>query len=427
MPGEKPSHIFLNLYHNITYYVCIIFYIINYYTTWIYTNSIDIIMQRKPKKNQSPQARPRRRASQTFLIKYQLARNPLKAEEEDLKLALKESLEQCHLNGIIEGPITTPPLSTPPPLSSSTKTKTTASKTKSNQKSKTTSNKNRQTIAKTKSTTANGVNHPVSKKHAQNSKYGYNHSNHNNNYNNIHYTAQYSPYFPILKKETPDEEYLKKYRPDTHDFLSFICHRSTTAQDNNNNNLTDSANSSINDDNNNNNHNSNNNNDSNNVTNNLSIETHSNGDNSNNSMIRRPIRQSPRLATRQSNKITGNGRNKRKISDHANDNNNNNNNNITTSNGINYEENLELASNALDLMAMESMSSLGIKTKKDDGPQNHDLRDAISKTSSSTAATTSIKGSNRQYYVKGLMTKEFTGGFAKIHDCQTNKNIVQLI
>lgn len=376
-------------------------------------------MQRKPKKNQSPQARPRRRASQTFLIKYQLARNPLKAEEEDLKLALKASLEQSKLNGIHEGPITTPPLLTPPPILSTTKSKTTASKTKSNHKSKTPSNKSRQSVAKTKSTTANGVNLSVSKKHAQNSKYAY---NSNINTNHLQYTAQYSPYFPILKKEAPDEEYLKKYRPDTHDFLSFICYRTKPAQNHNNDNNSDElAHSSMNDDNNNNHHNLNNN-DSNDITTSLSIETHSNGDNNNNnsnSGVRRPIRQSPRLATRHSNKITGNGRTNRKISDHANDNNNNS---TTNTNGTNYEENLELASNALDLMAMES--SLATRANHDDAQPNHNSRETISKTSSTTS---NLKSSNRQYYVKGLMTKEFTGGFAKVRDCQTNKNIVQLI
>lgn len=49
---------------------------------------------RKDNKS-SPEHRPRRRASQTYFFKYQLAKNPLKAEEEDLRLALLASLQQC--------------------------------------------------------------------------------------------------------------------------------------------------------------------------------------------------------------------------------------------------------------------------------------------------------------------------------------------
>lgn len=43
--------------------------------------------------------RPKRRASQTHFFKYQLANDPWRAEEEDLRLALLESLQQCPDDG----------------------------------------------------------------------------------------------------------------------------------------------------------------------------------------------------------------------------------------------------------------------------------------------------------------------------------------
>lgn len=48
-----------------------------------------------PKSKDKKEHRPRRRASQTHFFKYQLACNPLKVEEEDLKKALIASLQQC--------------------------------------------------------------------------------------------------------------------------------------------------------------------------------------------------------------------------------------------------------------------------------------------------------------------------------------------
>lgn len=62
--------------------------------------------------------RPRRRASQTYFFKYQLANNPLKAEEEDLKLALLASLNDCDASNSNFDIDATNSLSTPLPTSS---------------------------------------------------------------------------------------------------------------------------------------------------------------------------------------------------------------------------------------------------------------------------------------------------------------------
>lgn len=351
----------------------------------------------QPKVKKSLQARPKRRASQTFLIKYQLARNPLKAVEEDLKLALQASLEHSKANGIVldQDSISASALSTPPPPQSSSKS---ANNKTTTQQQRTASNK--RTTSKTRTTNQSSNNKvPVSKKHAQNNaKYATGNHQYFNNTN-------YQTYIPIQKREPPDEEYLKKYRPATQDFLHYICNRTTpttlsnpttngSAHDNNNNSNNIIDNNNITGNNNNNNNNINSGNDIN-IDTNIIINCSSHN---NDSTSRRPIRQSPRLRTRHKLSSTDNGKDKETIAGLANDN--------------NYEENLEIASNALDLMAMET--SLGSKAN-----QNHNSRDTISRSSSSVS--TNLKNSNRPY-VKSLMTKEFPVGFAKIHDCRTNKS-----
>lgn len=270
-----------------------------------------------PKKGskQSPELRPRRRASQTYFFKYQLARNPLKAEEEDLKLALLASLQECDDSTrdgddstTREGRDITPEDSPPPESDSSTE--------------ECDDDENDDTESCTD-------------------------SNNNGSTNG------------------------KANKPETEDFLTFICLRTTAPTTyQNNNTINNSNNISIN-----NNVVSNNNNNSNNHNTNSnppSIATNGNvspsktptlsiGNN-----LRRPIRQSPRLANSH----------QRKISES-----NDTSSTTTTHYPLNYEEEMKRASMALEDMAQEINNS-----NETEVAQKH--------------------------LVKGLMTREFAGAFA---------------
>lgn len=486
------------------------------FVTWILSLCYRFLttMHRKsssPKKanKSSPQARPRRRASQTYIIKYQLARNPLKAEEEDLKLALLASLQQCngttpkakdangsHAGGGSNNKITdSPSTSKSSPNSSKTKLKkdgikklkshgaipngaqpltphTSTITTKTNGDSsgavgKLTSKKSDGKIHKSsgkKAKLTNGRHKEKLVKHSiddvKNSKIIHNNNNHTANYSttsrthlylNSHgqyaatvATAPYSPYTPIQKKEPPDEDYLRKYKPETEDFLTFICFRTTAPNYNNfpnNNSIEHTITNGVNivDDGESNtntnvkstnmingnqtgkngnynlkkrvsplsisyssspspdkltqNHSQacqqdqNGNSNGNKVTDNASHQQHQSPNHR-----RRPIRQSPRLATRQSKRILGS--NKISETDHT---------ATAYDNSIDYEEELKRASIALEDMAQEINSSDGVNDNE--GARN--TPDVASKTSSGSPMY-----KNNRHLVKGLMTREFAGAFA---------------
>jgi hypothetical protein len=129
--------------------------------------------------------RRRRRASQTYFFKYQLARNPLKAEEEDLKQALIASLQHCG-----DEQVKTPGPDHQAQVDGNRNTKQPKKENHSNLQQP---NKHQKTK------------HPPPKQPAHQDTV-------------------------ILEQPTQpayDEEYLKRYRPETEDFLTFICFRVT--------------------------------------------------------------------------------------------------------------------------------------------------------------------------------------------------------
>lgn len=564
-------------------------------------------------KNSSPESRPRRRASQTYFIKYQLARNPLKAEEQDLKLALIASLEDCNsnehdsasLNGhqkktrslpqqpngngdiddnekddfhtntsqkkrknnnslesnskngrpkigtktksferfnnnnndnnnnehdedtfSSEDTIEFDPISTSitdnglekeaKDKKSNSKRRYSTDKTreKSSKKSKVSTNEDHNgKISITKSHKTNNVRSKTNHITANGNLYTTTSIVHNNLSYDTHYGLPYSPFLPIQKKEPLDEEYLRKYKPETEDFLTFICYRTTLpnhcshrgpdkdandANDDCSDKLTDRTEidevDDIDDDDagdetrsvvhngsstgrrrkspydskqqvvqNNTNHNMKKRASSTSTSASISSSSPSpkrrsnitNGNNISNdiidedsvhiSPIRRPIRQSPRLAKRQTRKFLGSRLRNKLISEHDHSS------QLCTAyeNPISYEEDLERASNALEDMAQEINNNFDVVIKAnninkniidtdslnnnnsaatsnitctrssnnhhnydnstDDGAQIHNLREYISKTSSSQVPT-QLK--NNRHFVKGLMTKEFASGFA---------------
>lgn len=349
-------------------------------------------------KKDSPELRPRRRASQTYFFKYQLARNPLKAEEEDLKLALWASLQQCNGNPKTNG-------------------KTTNSKTSHNNNNNNnhSNDGNHHTNNNSNNLLHQHNNHASSKTHNHSKqppdkKLSKSYSSHNHNHHNNHISSSATisaVTTAATTKPVADEEYLEKYRPETEDFLAFICFRSTAPNFQNSPNATTATtenatniSSSI------------GTNDtttttySNATTNTMNSSTATsnwdgakidgimdnvNSPNGNNNNIssatninnnhnhimnnnRRPTRQSPRLASSQ-----------RKISE-------NDMMNTAYDNSINYEEDMKKASIALEDMAQEINSS-------------DEISNRISRLSSSPYK-------NNKHLVKGLMTREFAGAFA---------------
>lgn len=146
----------------------------------------------------SPKLRPRRRASQTYFFKYQLARNPLKAEEEDLKLALLASLQQdnAELAKQHKQQLKRQQLIYEHHLQNNTNNNNTSNNNNNNSKQPKKAvkgNKNQQ------SSKQNKQKHPPPTQAS---------------------VQQEGPTPP-----TYDEEYLEKYRPDTEQFLTFICSR----------------------------------------------------------------------------------------------------------------------------------------------------------------------------------------------------------
>lgn len=345
---------------------------------------IIIYTPEKSSLKQKSEMRPHRRASQTYFIKYQLARNPLKAEEEDLKLALLASLQQCQEQNLKP----TSPDDNSSSSSSSSSTPLT----------------DQATAVDSGSDTPDTI---------------------------------------ICKPATPDNV-LKQYRPETEDFLTFICFRSTAPNYQNVSKLgaknilpTEDANS-INTAKNETNYNSNS------TRQQLTAGTNSTPDgyspkliscdtsannlkhssnrlsaslisssspksndshrNQSPSNYRRPTRQSPRLASFINRKIS------------KNDSSNHTSSASYTAHElpINYEEDLKRASIALEDMAHEINSSDGTscinKTSSsfnDDDNNNfaQNSPDCISKLSSSSYK-------NNRHLVKGLMTREFAGAFA---------------
>lgn len=505
---------------------------------------------------QSPESRPRRRASQTYFFKYQLARNPLKAEEEDLKLALIASLQQCpetsnnrnklspspdkkaghsknsihstseskkqharrpskssdemlfnepgvvvddnnckrkkkkkissrkgqqykvcanltngsKRRGSVEsssssigssfkdgvkkikrkeaGDLLSPTKSKKPkskvknPLPGCNDLNSVQNKIKKAKKllQNKQANKNNNSaiigkysaLRKFPSNSNNSINFRTGKANISprkrkdklknissdcfysNSK----NNNDNNNNNNAHlsstanfnttsknqYFMPYSPYTPLQKKEPPDEDYLRKYKPETEDFLTFICFRTTAPNcrptaDLLTNGIGDDTNSTTTTILTNSQGTSNNrinekfaSNDSSNLTLRPSSPSKINGSPTIDyryKIHRPPTRSSPRLAS-----------SIKKISEkeglfHS----------MATSStaydsSITYEEDMKRASIALEDMAQEINSSDGIKNGiAQDSP------DCISKSSTSPYK-------NNKHLVKGLMTREFAGAFA---------------
>lgn len=275
--------------------------------------------QKKGNNKSSPELRPRRRASQTYFFKYQLARNPLKAEEEDLKLALLASLQQCGNS------------------------------------------------TSTSSTTSDSQQHDDSQQHINQLEL-----QQQQQQQQLPQTILNNQQLHEDQRSTPsskgcDEDYLKKYRPETEDFLTFICFRITA--DSNNMKFSDKIS-----------------NDSHNHLKRSSspqkLNNNNNNTNSSPSNRRRPTRQSPRLAS-----------SNRKISE-------NDSSNLTSNtaydNSINYEEDMKRASIALEDMAQEINSA-------------DDIHNEIAQNSSVSVSKLS---KNNKHLVKGLMTREFAGAFA---------------
>lgn len=313
---------------------------------------------------QSQELRPRRRASQTYFFKYQLARNPLKAEEEDLKLALLASLQQCNNNSKsnknnkknINNNNNKNNNSTIKKLSID-KAKKGKKVTKINIASKTSRSSN-----SSSSTTSSTINGPLSIKSQDDLS--------------ELTSSSTSTYTTPEPNESSIHLINEANKPETEDFLSFICLR-TTAPNYQNNFSNDTSSNTIiyttptktNK----------------NELNNLRCNTNStptkflNYNNNNihspiaNINYRRPIRQSPRLANSHHRKISEN---------------NDTSNTIITANAydnsITYEEDLKRASIALEDMAQEI--SCSSETNNNEIAQKH--------------------------LVKGLMTREFAGAFA---------------
>lgn len=155
----------------------------------------------------SPKLRPRRRASQTYFFKYQLARNPLKAEEEDLKLALLASLQQDdselskqHLQQLRRQQLIY------------------EHHLQNNKQPRKGVNGNN-SFSNSSNNNANANNSTQQSNKQQKQK-------HPPPPENTTVVQHYKPMLPAY-----DEEYLKKYRPDTEDFLTFICSRLQKASD----------------------------------------------------------------------------------------------------------------------------------------------------------------------------------------------------
>lgn len=337
------------------------------------TNSTSPRGSRRGNSKSSPELRPRRRASQTYFFKYQLARNPLKAEEEDLKLALLASLQQC---------------------GSSTSTNSDSQDDHIDQQHPKTQKQQ-----------------PNQQQNNHNNQINHHPHNHQNNKVVNYKQPKHEEQLQQVAKAPPkiyDEEYLRKYRPETEDFLTFICFRVTapnnslingiktepTADDIDNiSNITTHNDT---------NHLNNCNiyyntgnktsekltsNDSHNLRRSSSphkLTANSNASNSSPnpnspSHRRRPTRQSPRLAS-----------SNRKISESDN----------TAFDTINYEEDMKKASIALEDMAQEINS-------KDD---TH--KEVAQNSSDCGTRLSSSSYKNNKHLVKGLMTREFAGGFA---------------
>lgn len=312
---------------------------------------------------QSPEMRPRRRASQTYFFKYQLAKNPLKAEEEDLKLALLASLQQCQEQNI----------------------------------------KPQSPAESDQATITSG--------------------------------SSISPEVIDSKPATPDNV-LQQYRPETEEFLTFICFRATAPNYQNVSKLEsqdgtpDDTNSAMSEktDSNNIGNDANSRSQANstadchglksctNDANNLKLSSNKLTGNRTGSPVandinhrnqspnsnRRPIRQSPRLASSIQKKISENESSNQTTSVT----------NTAYDLPINYEEDLERASIALEDMAHEINSSDGPNNannnyNNDDDNNNfaQDSPECISKLSSSSYK-------NNRHLIKGLMTREFAGAFA---------------
>lgn len=327
----------------------------------------------------SPELRPRRRASQSYFFKYQLARNPLKAEEEDLKLALLASLQQC------------------------------GSSTSANSDSQDDQNDQRQPKTKKQQKQHQHLNNNQQHDHHM-QRHLHNHQNNNTiNFKQPKHEEQLQQVAKAPPK-TYDEEYLKRYRPETEDFLTFICFRITAPNYNDKTNTESTADETnkdgiaTNHHHHNTNHisNCNNNfththtgnktsdkmtsNDSHNLRRSCSphkMTANNHVSNSSPNPVspsnrRRPTRQSPRLAS-----------SNRKISESDN----------TAYDTISYEEDMKKASIALEDMAQEINS-------KDD------IYNEIAQHSSDCVTRSTSPFKNNKHLVKGLMTREFAGGFA---------------
>ena len=352
-------------------------------------------LKKKVKKGNSklsPTLRPRRRASQTYFFKYQLARNPLKAEEEDLKLALLASLQQCD-DGLSKEQL-------------------------------------QEQLKRQQLIYENHLqNHKQPKKGVQ--------SNHHQPPSKQQKQKHPPPQKTVVLNNNPtppayDEEYLKRYRPETEDFLTFICFR-TSAQNYTfpeqqnelpnvptasgsldhlsninmkplNGYVTTSTTTGI--------HVKINNDKISNEYHNLRRSTSpckssaSNQTASNSSPNhlnspcnrRRPTRHSPRLAS-----------SSRKISEYD-----SLNHYTAYDNQINYEEDMKKASIALEDMAQEI-----IRSDDNELAQNHKhpfkiANDAAPPTGGITSSGTKSPSpfKNNKHLVKGLMTREFAGAFA---------------
>lgn len=306
--------------------------------------------KKQSQESSRPKRRPKRRASQTYFFKYQLAKNPLKVEERDLKLALLASLQQYKNN---------------------------RNKTSINYHNSTSSNNNNTT------TTTNNNTTDVTTTNTANPSSGANKSKNGKKLLDL----EPNPKSATPMQQEPEDSSLtdtqtssplpqqnEKYKPETEDFLTFICFRTTApsylnrplvSSDISTNSANNAAKPVPNDP-----HILNkqctslpNKHQSINLQTINSSPTHF--DNSN----RRPTRQSPRLAS-----------SNRKISE------NDSTSNTAYENSITYEEDVKRASIALEDMAQVAQ----------------DLPDCISKSSYK----------NNKHLVKGLMTKEFAGAFA---------------
>lgn len=356
------------------------------------------LMSAKKKGNNksSPKLRPRRRASQTYFFKYQLARNPLKAEEEDLKQALIASLQHCGDEQVKA-------------QSTEQQDHVENNHNHNNKQPKKENHSNLQQPSKQQKTK-----HPPPKQP----------------------THQETV---ILQEPTPpayDEEYLKRYRPETEDFLTFICFRVTapnfpsqkqielsgptasgsldhlTHVDNNNindgplNGCTTSTGINVRIS------NDRTSNDYHNLRRSTSpckssASNHTASNSSPNHLYspsnrRRPTRQSPRLAS-----------SSRKISEID-----SLNNYTAYDNQITYEEDIKKAQIALEDMAHEiNGSEINEPGAQSGHRQNNHQQQPSPKTSAENGCVPPSGKSlspfkNNKHLVKGLMTREFAGAFA---------------